>query len=321
MNEGFIPIHLVEIMPDQTFDFDIFLYLPNNSKYIKYINSNDTISEKKLNRLEIRRVDSLYINGHEVEKYRKFVSSSIKRRLDNCDESKKSDLIREEAKRLILTIDKMSDDSDILVWNNNCIELTRLLIDELTDARIGDVFNKLKALLSRSPTIVNHSISTCCLSALIAMLNGIYSPSKLVEITFGALLHDVGLSRLPEGITEKFLSMKDFSEKEFDEYSRHPQEGVKILGKFLKSKFIAANVKRIVGEHHENESGTGFPKGISGCEILYATKLVAVGDRLALEIINTDSSHLKWIVSNILSAQKEEKALNVDILKQIVDNL
>ena len=153
------------------------------------------------------------------------------------------------------------------------------------------------------------------------MLNGIYQQTKLTEIAFGALLHDIGLSKLPEIFTRKFLTQQLFTDEEAREYHRHPHESILILGKLLKSTHITPNVTRIILEHHENLSGTGFPKKLSAKQILFSSQILAVAERISLEMFNNRSTKLDWIISLLLHEQDENNIYNKEILYQIKNNL
>jgi len=135
-------------------------------------------------------------------------------------------------------------------------------------------------------------------------------------------LHDIGLCEIPKNIMEKYLGLESFSEKEAKEFEKHPELGIQILNKALKVILITDNVLRIVMEHHENALGVGFPLGISNVEKTYLAKIVSIADRLALKIVNTKNTNIKF---HIQTFKKEpEGGLQVfdkNLIQQIEEAL
>ena len=79
-----------------------------------------------------------------------------------------------------------------------------------------------------------------------------YTEEECVEITKGALLHDVGKIFLPFGIQN--------STKKLDIYMREVMKSHPLLGYIvIKDSSLSEIVKNIVLFHHENADGTGYP--------------------------------------------------------------
>jgi len=321
VDREFKPIKIHDIFPDQVLGFDIYIYLPTNKKCIKYIKAHDTINEKQLNRLKLRHINELFIHKDDIDKYNKYVSLSIRSKLDEADEEQKQDIIKSCATDILSAVDTLTSDEDKIAWTNNCIEITKVVINDLTDSNISNIFDKLQKFLSDSPTVVNHSLCVSSLGTIIAMTLGIYSSKSLSEIALGGLLHDIGLSRVSEETIEKFMLRKEFTTREETEFYRHPQEGIKILGKTLKSKHITDNVLQIVLEHHENLQGTGFPRNIPGLKLSYLTKIIGIADRLALDVFNSEKASFKYHVLRLLKEQEMKKELDITILNKILETV
>ena len=94
-----------------------------------------------------------------------------------------------------------------------------------------------------SPDLYDHSLSVCTLAVLLGRLLG-YEKQMLHNLAMGALLHDIGLLRLP---TEIVRPVRNLSEADKNLYLQHPDLGVRIL---QKSKGIAPEVIEMIGEHH-----------------------------------------------------------------------
>ncbi|PID81054.1 hypothetical protein CSB20_04255 [bacterium DOLZORAL124_64_63] len=93
--------------------------------------------------------------------------------------------------------------------------------------------------------------------------------SEYEEIESAALLHDIGMIGLPHIIRVK--SRVERSEEESHLYRLHPVIGQGILEEIE----ILAPVARIVGQHHEQFNGRGFPEGKAGEEIPLNARIIA----------------------------------------------
>jgi len=96
-------------------------------------------------------------------------------------------------------------------------------------------------------------------------------PDMLRTLTVGALLHDLGKVAIPvEILTKRGLLTRE----ERSIIEKHPVEGTKILGTLSGYDVV----RSIVQSHHERLDGKGYPFGLSGREIPFPARIVAVAD-------------------------------------------
>jgi diguanylate cyclase (GGDEF)-like protein len=97
------------------------------------------------------------------------------------------------------------------------------------------------------------------------------SDKELEELSMVAAFHDIGKISIPLEILNKPGSLTC---DEWNIIKRHPETGFKIS--------LAANGLRHISDsilsHHERWDGTGYPQGLSGCEIPLYARIVAVAD-------------------------------------------
>lgn len=98
-----------------------------------------------------------------------------------------------------------------------------------------------------------------------------YPIQGLVELKFGAMLHDIGKIGVPDHI---LLKPGPLTEEEWHEMKRHPMIGYQILRDI---KFLE-NAAKIVLYHQERFDGTGYPFRLKGAEIPLGARLFAVID-------------------------------------------
>ena len=94
---------------------------------------------------------------------------------------------------------------------------------------------------------------------------------ELIDISYGAYLHDLGKIRVPDEILNNTGRLSD---EDWAEMKRHPEYGAEILAE----KDFLRGAAEIVRAHHERFDGKGYPRGLKGTEIPIGARVVAVVD-------------------------------------------
>lgn len=98
-----------------------------------------------------------------------------------------------------------------------------------------------------------------------------FSEQAISDLEFASMLHDIGKI----GISQAILNKPDkLTDAEFQEIMRHPATGAEIISEipFLNECQV------IIHQHHERIDGKGYPYGITGAEIHYSAKILAIVD-------------------------------------------
>lgn len=122
-----------------------------------------------------------------------------------------------------------------------------------------------------SNLLAKSSVNTAILSTLIAMELRIPN-HKILQITTGALLHDIGMLKLPKDIVEKKGGL---SETELSRIQAHPLYAYKMICKEL---LYPEDVGIIALQHHERWDGEGYPRRLAGEAIDLGARIVSVAD-------------------------------------------
>lgn len=153
-------------------------------------------------------------------------------------------------------------------------ELVRVLVEQFVKTFTSDrsiLLNISGIKHKEEEYIYTHSLNVTLLSINIAAAYG-YSEQQVVEIGMGALLHDVGMLLLPDGIR---LKKGKFSEDEWWEVQKHPIIGLHLLEKMSR---LPESVPYVAYQCHERENGKGYPKQRSTRLIHNYARIVAVAD-------------------------------------------
>jgi len=105
------------------------------------------------------------------------------------------------------------------------------------------------------------------------------SPELIHDLSFGALLHDIGKVEISREILNRPGKL---TEDEINIFRQHPVWGADIVDP-LKS---LENCKLAILYHHENYDGTGYPEGIKGEAIPQAARILRIVD--SFDAMTTD---------------------------------
>jgi putative nucleotidyltransferase with HDIG domain len=162
---------------------------------------------------------------------------------------------------------------DLIRKNKKLEQQATLLEDLLRDLRESyeaTLDAMVSAIESRDYETKHHCRRVQAYAILLASRLGV-TPEQLTEISYGALLHDVGKIGVPDSI---LLKPGKLNEEEWQTMRNHTLIGYKMISriKFLKG---AAD---IVLYHHERCDGAGYPYGISGSDIPIGARIFSVVD-------------------------------------------
>jgi HD-GYP domain-containing protein (c-di-GMP phosphodiesterase class II) len=118
-----------------------------------------------------------------------------------------------------------------------------------------------------------HSVNVCVLSLVVNTYEKFESDgSDACALGLGALLHDVGETRIPRNLTRKKDSFSDVERRLLEE---HPRLGAMLLEE---CDGIPMGARRIVLEHHERIDGSGYPRRSRAGDISLLSQIVAITD-------------------------------------------
>jgi PAS domain S-box-containing protein/putative nucleotidyltransferase with HDIG domain len=155
------------------------------------------------------------------------------------------------------------------------------LMGHLTKVRqsMGNISNAIVSTIEvRDPYTVGHQQRVSNLARTIACEMGL-SADEVDAIRLAGTLHDLGKVNIPAEILSK---PGQLSKIEFDLIKMHPAIAYDILRRIEFPWPIAD----IVYQHHEKLDGSGYPRGISGKDILIGSRILSVAD-----VVESIASH------------------------------
>ncbi len=165
-------------------------------------------------------------------------------------------------------------------------------LDQKVSERTDQVISALITCLDyRDEETMAHSKRVSLMTRAIAERMGL-PEQELLDIEWGALLHDVGKIGVPDRI---LLKPGKLTPEEWLIMRRHATIGHHMLSRL---DFLQ-NAAKVVGDHHERFDGSGYPRGKSDMDIYIGARIFAVAD--TFDAITSDRPYR--------SAQSDESAI------------
>ncbi len=232
---------------------------------------------KKLKRLGVKEVESA---GEPV--YVPVVDYSFKEKRRTVSKEK----IIEEYKRLSRVKTKYKTKYENLVEELKRVFQELSIRKRINEVRISNISTEVITNVITEPHIfiffathisepsdylVYHSINVAIFSVAIAHFMRMEA-RKMELLARGAVLHDVGMLKVPSSIREKTGKL---TPKEFLIIKTHPIHGYKII---MESGDFPVEIPTIAIQHHEQYDGNGYPRKLKGEQISLYARIVGVAD-------------------------------------------
>ena len=188
-------------------------------------------------------------------------------------------------------------------------EFARALVGSLD--RNPDALLLLSRIREKDTYLLEHSLNVGILSAHFARSLGMSQP-EIEAAAYSGLLHDLGKIKIPDEILHKPGRL---TEDEMDVMKKHVEYGVE----FLSAMKLDTGLIKVVSEHHERLDGLGYPYRLSGEDISYNGRILAITDMY--DALTADRCYKAGMPSQkalqILMKDSESK-LDATLLQQFI---
>lgn len=139
-------------------------------------------------------------------------------------------------------------------------------------------------------------------------------PDELEVLEYASLLHDLGKIAVNEAVLNK---KGPLTEEECAHIKDHPEVGEKILSGIALMEPVAG----IIAAHHENFDGTGYPRKLSGADIPFSSRIIAVAD--LYDAMSSDRPYRKGLSLDVVLQEMRSVSgtqLDPEIVNLFIDN-
>jgi len=262
MPEQFVTWDLADVLIGEPLPGAVYLYI--DFRFITLRAEGDTIDRTAYDRLEFKKVKSIFIVEKDRQKFQAW--AGLKGQPPPpalAPENKAFPEVREQVQRKMLDIFQAEHPDKVV---HQAMTQSRKLVTEVM--KFPYALKTLSQLQAHSQGTVGHSVNVSILSTYLAMQMGYSHQLILQHVGTGGLLHDLGKTRvrIEEGDSAQVIEakMKD-----------HPMLGLKLLDAQPK---VPNEVKMIVAQHHEAHDGSGYPKKLRGSAVYDLARIVSIAN-------------------------------------------
>ena len=299
----YLPIFLDSLRSDSILDFD--LYLKREGNYLLYRSSQMPFDEKNRIALLDKCMRKLYISTDNQHLYQKYIESNIDQIINDnsIDVNTKASIVYDATKSLMRDVLTNPTLNDNIKRSQAMVESTVFFILNERHA-----FSNMLKMMSFDYYTYTHSVNVCIFSVALAQHIGVDNSMELNQLGIGALLHDVGKTRISESILNKNGAL---TPEEMEIIRKHPEWGYEII---RETDIIPEESYIPIIQHHERENKSGYPKGIGTNEIHQFGKIVAIAD--VFDAMTTEHVYRSAITSfeTLREMHDEKGAFNKNLL-------
>jgi len=263
----YLPVYLDILRVDTVLDFD--LYIDNGNNVVLYRAANLPFDETNRQHLLENNITRLYVSSTDKWTYQQYLEANLDTIVSDpgIKESVRAGIVYESAKCLV---------EDLFAKPTMRKNIRRS--QELVESTVGFIltghtaFSSLLKVMSFDYSTYTHSVNVCSLSLALAQFVGIINPRDLKVLGTGALLHDIGKTKIGDSILNKVEPLTD---SELNQIRRHPEWGYDIA---KETDLIEPESYLPIIQHHERSNESGYPHGISGEKIHRYGKITAIAD-------------------------------------------
>ena len=152
---------------------------------------------------------------------------------------------------------------------DDCIYIANNIVEEIreSESMVVETIN----LSTYDNYTFNHSVNVDILSVILGVACGLRD-DELRKLSQAALLHDIGKTCVPIEIINKPGRL---TPEEYEEIKKHPRYGYNMLRENYEVSSVARNA---ILSHHENEDGSGYPRGLTTDKIHLFAKIIHIAD-------------------------------------------
>jgi putative nucleotidyltransferase with HDIG domain len=262
-SEPFVTCDVADIPVGEHLPVDLFVFL--SGRFITFRAKGDAIDRQTFDRLQLNQVQFLFVRESQVAALRGWLdkAGTVEPAPPPAPELKNFHEAREDVHRKTMDI-FLSEHPDRLV--NQAISASKRLVNEVMAAPFAT--RSLTQLQTYSKGTVDHSVNVSVLSVYLALQMGYSHALILHHIGLGALLHDIGKTKVQVLETD---SKEEIERKLMD----HPTLGVRLISD---QSQVSNEASMIIAQHHENWDGTGYPAKMKGAAIYDLARIVSIAN-------------------------------------------
>lgn len=287
------------------------VYIRQAGRFVLYAAENEQFTPRHRQKLHDAGVDEVYIRGEQRPDFNNYIEKHLPNILTDI-----SIPVPERAKVLYTTAEAVVQDVFETklprgIGKREYTRITSLVEKSLAFLASNESLRCMAALLSHDYSVHTHSMQVFVYTTAI-LLSMKVDQYTLVQAGIGALLHDIGKTRIP---TEILSKPGPLTPEERVTINTHPTKGVALC----QDVALTPTATQGILMHHERMDGSGYPGGLAGELIPVHVRALCVAD--VYDALTTTRSYAPAMPPfQALRLMREEMSGHFDmgVFKQLV---
>ncbi|MCB0357830.1 MAG: HD domain-containing protein, partial [Bdellovibrionales bacterium] len=259
-------------------DFDTYVYLPLNNKFIKYSAKNSKFSDKKKQKMIDKDLRNLHVDIKDVDKFYEYSATQLAELSSSANplsETEKEQKLYSAIRDIFYQVLDENATPDFTAGKAMLGTCQKIISNFITQGESSNWYAQLIRTMSGQTGDYSHASEVSTYAALFAI--GLQYPN-VEDLAIAGMLHDIGLVEIPQDLSDKAeLDEDSLTDEEKELYFSHIAKGLDIVKR--NRMVLQDHVIKAIEQHHEKWNGKGYPKGKAGNTLSIEAQILSVADK------------------------------------------
>lgn len=280
-DDQYCKLNIDDFISGKDIKYDIFVRF-SAEKYVKIAHQGEDLWADRIKAYKEKKIRYLYLRKDDFRRYvgmNVAIAPAVKSS-NAIDKKRKVAFLRHTSEVIMeqLFFDQLDEEGF-----QNAKAVVESTVDLATDnAATTSLLDKMN---TTTDFLYSHSLGVSLYSVMIARELKWTSWPTIYKVSMGALFHDIGKKEIDRKILDK--PRRELNADEMKIYESHATRGLEILASLPS---VPSDVLQIVGQHHENCLGLGYPLALTKNRIHPMARLVSVANAFCEQALKNPNS-------------------------------
>ena len=272
--KSFRSVRVFDLDGETKLEFDTFVFLPLNKKYVRFSGAGEPVSEKRLGKLNEKSMSSVFVDHKDMPKFYQYSANRLREMGDASGPgaTERQEKLRDCVRGVFSDIFDASVKADFDGAKEMLENCSGIISNYVTKGARSDWYARLMSAIGESEDAYSHATNVASFAALFAIGLGHAHPE---DLAMAGMFHDLGETAIPEEILAKADLERTQPEREM--YWSHPEKSIAALK--TKRMIVAPAVEKAIAQHHEAWHGRGYPKQLPAARISPEAQILSFADQ------------------------------------------
>lgn len=306
----YFPVSPLLILPRARGEFEV--YLKQGDKLVLYATRGERFTEAHRKRLSDMGTGEVWIKAQERKGYERYVAEHLGEILgdESVPVAERAGAWHDVSTRMVQ--DMFGRDLPDEAFRSRFARIKgviRAAAEFFTDPA---ALKELAFYMDKGFSSYQHGLTVMVYTVALLSTFENLGPDKVNEVAVGALLHDIGKSRLPEELMHKDPRLMDDTDRAA--LASHPALGVSVCARLPMSQ----ESLNCILFHHERCDGSGYPSGATSAELPFYARVVSLVNRYDNLTRRTQFAQGESPFEALSNMKDQDQAWDSDLLKRFI---